>query len=74
VPNGLWTGQPAPGSAVSSKRESSIKNILNAVLYPIALRANKRWARAVLTVFNRLCDAAGRGDSILVVVEREVRP
>lgn len=69
IPNGLWTGQPIMGvtepDTAGSKRAQ-----FSTLLYRFALRANERWVRGVLTIFNRLCDALGKGDSILVTIER----
>ena len=70
VPNSLWTGQPVPEWISAQPKQIQGAGWTAALLYRFALRANTRWARAVLTMFNRTCDALGKGDSILVTIER----
>lgn len=71
VPNRLWTGQEATAS--NDESHSPFVGLVSSLLHRLALQANKRWARAALSFFNRVVDATGAGDSILVVVEREER-
>lgn len=67
VPSSLWTGQ---GTTVEPEVGYGWRTRLIMVLHRIALRANERWARLGLTVFNRICDVLGKGDSILVTIKR----
>jgi SAM-dependent methyltransferase len=67
VANALWTGQRVLQEDGLEKRTPSSSRSMRA-LYSLAQRANGRGMQAVVTAFNRACDALGLGDSILVTI------
>lgn len=67
VPHPMWTGQAQaepmeldPGVPVDSR--------FSRTLHRLARRSNERLPRFMLAAFNRICDAMGLGDSILLTI------
>jgi FkbM family methyltransferase len=73
VPNPLWTGVPA-SEPIELEAGSSQPSHSLLKLHAFALRANEARPRRLLTAFNRLIDAVGLGDSILVTVRPSQHP